>query len=249
MNNVIKEVVEKIYPTRYQLALRYRYGIMANTLDDEMFYADTLLKRRRRFVDIGANIGIYTYYYSSRMKRVDSFEPLREVTNRIQSLSMDSITIHDIALSNMKDELTLFIPHDKYGQMIPSSASVEPRGGSFDKRDVKVSPLDDFEFDDVDLIKIDVEGHEANVLEGAVKTIESSKPIIIVEIEQRHIESSIDSVIEKFSSLSGYDGYFLDNDSLVGVDSFSYSVHQKPYLADVMDKRYKNNFIFKHSTA
>ena len=48
--------------------------------------------------------------------------------------------------------------------------------------DVQVQCLDHFEFDSVDLIKIDVEGHEHDVLQGARKTIKQHWPLLVVEM-------------------------------------------------------------------
>ena len=46
---------------------------------------------------------------------------------------------------------------------------------------VDMVPLDIYEFTEVDLIKIDVEGFEAHVLKGAEKTIKKWKPLIVIE--------------------------------------------------------------------
>jgi len=42
----------------------------------------------------------------------------------------------------------------------------------------------------------------------------------------------------------GYQGFFIFDGSLVSINMFSYDKHQKPYLEDVYDKRYVNNFFF-----
>jgi len=50
-----------------------------------------------------------------------------------------------------------------------------------DKRSVQVLPLDYFELKDINLIKIDVDGMDKEVVEGAVETIKKCKPVIIIE--------------------------------------------------------------------
>jgi hypothetical protein len=62
---------------------------------------------------------------------------------------------------------------------------------------IKAKRLDDYDFSDVDLIKVDVEGHEESVLAGGMRTIEINRPVLIVEIEQRHIKKPIEEVSEK----------------------------------------------------
>ena len=49
---------------------------------------------------------------------------------------------------------------------------------------VEARTIDSFGFSEVSLIKIDVEGHEAEVLHGAEKTISAFHPVIIVEISK-----------------------------------------------------------------
>ncbi len=52
----------------------------------------------------------------------------------------------------------------------------------YEKVPVKVKTLDSYEFKDVDIIKIDVEGFEYDVMLGAVNTIEKYKPVVQVEM-------------------------------------------------------------------
>ena len=63
MNQILKNITEKILPHRYQLDLRYFYLKKTNKLDEEMFYVSKLLKKKRRFLDIGSNVGIYSFHF------------------------------------------------------------------------------------------------------------------------------------------------------------------------------------------
>ena len=108
--------------------------------------------------------------------------------------------------------------------------------------------MDAFGFTDRDLIKIDVEGHEAQVIEGAKKTLEASKPVIVVETEQRHIgQTPIENVFQNFFDL-GYRGMFLSDEKVIDIDDFQYEKHQKPYLENVFSENYINNFIFVYNS-
>ena len=122
-------------------------------------------------------------------------------------------------------------------------ASLEKRDSECELRSVKVSTVDSYEFDDVDLIKIDVEGHEKSVIEGALKTIKKTQPILLVEIEQRHIEKEIEDIFQLILNLN-YNGFFLLDNSLTPLEEFSYEKNQKPFLDNVIVKEYINNFIF-----
>jgi len=238
MRELAKKLTDLILPKRSHLPLRYYYHKVMGDLDAEMLFVDRLLSQRRRFIDIGANGGIYSFHFSSSFNIVEAFEPLDEITYRLKSLGKNSVVVHNVALSSMEGDLKFFVPlRDS------SSASIETREGPCEERLIKVKRLDDYDFRDVDLIKVDVEGHEESVLAGGVRTIEINRPVLIVEIEQRHIKKPIGEVFRKMLSL-GYDGFYLQNDELKSIDSFAYALHQEPFLADVMNRRYVNNFIF-----
>jgi FkbM family methyltransferase len=51
---------------------------------------------------------------------------------------------------------------------------------------VALQTLDSFQFENVSLIKIDVEGLAFSVIKGPEQKIASSRPVLLVEIEQRH---------------------------------------------------------------
>ncbi len=103
--------------------------------------------------------------------------------------------------------------------------------------------LDDYAFENVCLVKIDVEGHELEVLKGGVQTLQRERPVILVEIEQRHHNLPISEV---FAYLMAQDfaGFFLGSGKLVPLSEFSFETHQKPYLKDVNNRAYVNNFLF-----
>ena len=52
--------------------------------------------------------------------------------------------------------------------------------------DVDARTLDSYELDDVTLIKIDVQGHEHDVLMGSLDTIERSRPVLCVELPRKY---------------------------------------------------------------
>jgi len=81
------------------------------------------------------------------------------------------------------------------------------------------------------------------VLVGAVETIKRTKPILIVEIEQRHLHIPMTEVFDYIRTL-GYRGMFLVDDRWVCLDQFVFARHQEPYLECVWDSRYVNNFVF-----
>ena len=207
-----------------------------------MFYVSKLLNNKRRFLDIGANIGIYSYHFKNSFQKVDAFEPLSEITHRLKPFQNANFKVHNVAVSNKVGDLKFNIPMAN-GKPIPSLASLEERDGECEVRTVKVETVDNYDFNDVDLIKIDVEGHEQCVIEGAIKVIKKNKPILIVEIEQRHINTDINEVFDTILNLN-YRGFFIQNGQLNSLSNFSYELNQKPFLLNVDCDEYVNNFIF-----
>ena len=68
-------------------------------------------------------------------------------------------------------------------------------------------------------------------------------PILIVEIEQRHLKKKIEEVFQSILKLN-YDGFFLQNGNLTPLNKFNYDLHQHLHLNNVSSKQYINNFIF-----
>jgi hypothetical protein len=110
---------------------------------------------------------------------------------------------------------------------------------------VRVATLDSFDLHGVGLIKIDVEGAELGVLEGAVETLRRFRPLLLVEIEQRHHRAPIGGVFERLRALD-YDGHFLDGRGVVRpIEEFDVERHQVATLDNPARGPYINNFLFQ----
>ena len=73
MINFLKKIAENIVPPSKQLFLRLLTYKILGKVDNEIIYADKILKKKRRFLDIGSNVGIYSYYFSRKFKNLESF--------------------------------------------------------------------------------------------------------------------------------------------------------------------------------
>lgn len=235
--------LKRLVPLRLQLPVRYYRNLMKGSLDPEMLWVDRHLKCRRRFVDIGANVGVYSFYFTRKFNSVDAFEPIEEVAQYIRPHCGRKLRLHTCALSDEVGELLLNIPVDQAGLPEYGLASLEPRKVNSVQRRVRLDRLDNYSFNDIDLIKIDVEGHERQVLRGGKRTIERCRPILIVEIEQRHLNVPIDVVFAEFQS-EGYSGAFLSDGQELDISNFRFEEHQEPYLTGGPEIGYINNFIF-----
>ncbi len=136
------------------------------------------------------------------------FEPIPSMYwNLAAKYANTNCTIHEVALSN-KSGVSIF----NHVVSNPAYSGLEKRTydrpNEIDEQiEVKTEKLD-LIFDNktsIDLIKIDVEGGELNVLEGAIETIKRTKPVIIFEHglgSSEFYDSSPEKVFALFSSLN-----------------------------------------------
>ena len=141
--------------------------------------------RRRVALDIGANDGMTSLLLSRRFGKVHSFEPNAAIAEPWRSLVPSNVQLHCIALSNNSAGALLYVPVVK-GREYHGWASLGIPGVDQPFQSIEVSVrcvgLDALNLDeDIDFVKIDVEGHEIEVLEGANNTLSRCRPWIVIE--------------------------------------------------------------------
>ena len=222
---------------------RFHYRRLRSALDPELEMVCRRLRPGVTAVDVGANDGIYTHGFARAGARVEAFEPqpsCLEVLRAYERLR-PAVRVHGIALGARDGEATLVVPR-RNGRPITGHARLGGTGSGGGEHQVRVRTLDSFQLRDVAVIKIDVEGHEGEVLLGARETIRQSRPTLLVEIEQRHLARPVTEAFEQVLAL-GYDGSFLDRGILRPLAEFDVARHQRVENADV-GGYYINNFIF-----
>ena len=136
---------------------------------------------RRHALDIGANVGFMTAYFAKRWEKVTAFEPTPSVFACLtQNCSRDNINNMPIALSNETGTVLFAVQSRSEINQIVSSVDVLKK--HWRAIEVPAATLDSLNLSNIDMIKIDVEGHELNLLKGAEQTIKSQKPLIAIEI-------------------------------------------------------------------
>jgi FkbM family methyltransferase len=134
------------------------------------------VKARNLAVDVGGHVALWSYQMSHDFARVIAYEPV-EGHRACYRLNMERRTnyeLHPVAVSNTPDVLYMETPHDNTGH---TQVALKEQGEA-----VSAITLDDQEFPCViDFLKVDVEGFELNVVEGAAETIQMHKPVIIIE--------------------------------------------------------------------
>ena len=128
-------------------------------------------KKFRIALDIGAHVGLWSKELTNKFQIVHSFEPCKEFVELLTK-NAPKATVHEIALGKGQGAVALEIPPDNTG-MAKVARGV---AGS-----IQMLPLDHYHFDNVDFIKIDVEGYELDVIKGGIETLRKNDPVIIVE--------------------------------------------------------------------
>jgi FkbM family methyltransferase len=146
---------------------------------------DNFVREDKIHLDIGAHVGTYTLAMAKKGGKVHSFECNPKIYNflcaNIAAHGVyGNVTTHNIALSNNNDRATYFMR-----AMDGGSNGITPLKSdnqSTPTCQVSTSTLDSFAFTNVGFIKLDVEGHEKQVIEGARNTlIRNNYPPILFE--------------------------------------------------------------------
>lgn len=130
------------------------------------------------FFDVGANKGqflsLLLSVLGSRAATIHSFEPSAEAFSHLRSVARNDerIRINNTALGNCSGTATLFADQPGSGMGSLTKRSLGYRKLTFDHEEsVRITTLDEYcdshGVAQIDLLKMDVEGHELNVLEGA----------------------------------------------------------------------------------
>ena len=189
-----------------------------NVLDYENSNIEKAFSFCRNFrtaIDVGANYGILTYHMSKKFKSVHSFEIVNDIRycleQNVKNFKLDNVTVYDCGLGEIEDTVAL-----NYNPTSTFSTHVAYN----EQGDSLIKPLDRFNFQDVDFIKIDVEGFESFVIRGGLSTIEKYKPVILYErkIHATRYNNPVNGVLEILESF-GYEelDYIGSKNALIGV--------------------------------
>ena len=224
-------VFKKIFFSEsYLLKRRLKRAINKN-YEKELKIIERYSDKAKDALDIGVYRGVYTYKLSENFKTVHSFEPnpllypfLEKNLNKI----IKNIKLYNVALSDKNDETELKLPlrttsmfKDNIEELFQLGAATMHPDNKIEKYKnipIKTKRLDDIGIKNaIGFIKIDVEGHEIEVIQGGEKTIKDNKPVLLIEIEKRHSQRNVEesiSIIKKY----GYNCYFTKDNELISSD-------------------------------
>lgn len=130
----------------------------------------------RTAVDIGAHVGHWSVNMADRFQKVIAFEPVADHADCFEA-NLASVLKAGGNVHLMRCACGADAGHVAIHRMPGNSGGSHVKGAG----DIPMITLDSLALDDVDLIKMDVEGYEANVIAGARETILRCRPIICCE--------------------------------------------------------------------
>ncbi len=163
--------------------------------------------------DIGANMGLISAHFADpkyRLKAIHAFEPNPDMFSVFQSLFRNNPTVHghNIALSSKKARKELHVPvgGSLFGSFVRSHLHHD-KITTFSVDCYTADELvDDHRIPPPSVVKIDVEGHEMEVLRGMKRIIEKYKPVVFLEhlfIEGRDLDFFEDYSVMTISDENG----------------------------------------------
>lgn len=136
------------------------------------------LPNKRTFVDVGANVGIWSLPMTQHFKKIVSYEPSRQNIECIKSNIPEGIELREKAVADFAGEA-------KFHQAGKNCGDGKLcREGVKSSYTVPVVKLDDEGLDNVDMIKIDTQGWELDALKGMTELIKSCRPWVMFEINE-----------------------------------------------------------------
>jgi len=156
----------------------------------------------RNIIDVGANFGYHTVFFSKVASHVYSFEPqiqnYKLLQNNIKLNNLNNVTIYNNACGDEITDVNLpIMPSNiKNWNMGDFTPNIIYNGLNYSS--TKSIVLDDMNYENIDLIKIDVQGWEKKVLQGLTALITNNKPIMIVEFEEHQLKKTNCSSKELF---------------------------------------------------
>lgn len=187
---VVHRLLRPVTPKSRRLPLKYWEHSREGGAEPELENLGKLVRGRGAAIDVGANVGLFSYRLAQIFRKVVAFEVNRDLIEDLAAWNPGNIEIITKGLSSSAAELTLHIPVLR-GVPLVGWASLAP-GNCPDTdehltRHVEVITLDSLGLTGISFIKIDVEGHELEVLRGGEKTLAANQPVLLIEIKDRNL--------------------------------------------------------------
>lgn len=157
-------------------------GDINNYQNIELMTAMSYCAKWRTAVDVGAHVGITAFQMAKSFEHVHAYEinpKIYECMNyNLESRAVGNVTTYPVGLGQRKHNVSIKTTNKSFSTHV----APDVEGG-----DIQVMPLDFYNLQDVDFIKIDAEGYEPLVALGAIETIKRCQPTILYERKEHPV--------------------------------------------------------------
>ena len=197
LRNITNWIIKKLLPKKVKIGKYFLFlnpndpvvsgAIFFNVYEkSESHFVKSICYEGMNILDIGANIGYYTALFSqlagdrgSVIAIEPDLESYKYLSKSINSFNYKNVLSFRLAASDIKQKLPLFISKENRGDNRLYSTNQKRKTIMVDCLTVD-ELLEENKIENLDLIKIDVQGYEPKVLKGMLNIVRSSKKLILL---------------------------------------------------------------------
>jgi FkbM family methyltransferase len=203
----------------HRMLIKWRAFQAVHFGEPEIHLLRYLVDPMRGAIDVGAAEGVYAFFLQRLTQRCVAFEPNPSVHSDLKR-ALPEVEIYQAAVSAFEGDTTLRvpvvsgIPYAGWGTIGPKNQLTELPTHVVQEIKVRTMRPDRMGLGDIGFVKIDVEGHELDVLAGLSGLLTKCKPNLLIEIGDARHGGSLAEVRCRLDPL-GYIGFRLDDRGLL----------------------------------
>lgn len=202
-------------------------GIYNGWEKESMKWWIKLCRNSHTIFDVGANTGLFSLAAKAvnNSAEIHAFEPIPMVFNKLVTnceLNQFNIKCNQLALSNKSGEATIYLPNNNHAYSVTVNKNMNQPNVKVIEQQINIITLAEYiqsnHIYKIDLMKIDVETHEYEVLEGMKEFLEKMQPTMLIEILNDEIGKKVQTLFDKCNYI-----YFDVNEN--GKTTFISNIH------------------------
>ncbi len=162
----------------------------------EFWLKDVVPDTGRVAVDVGASFGQWSTHLSKHFVAVHAFEPDIKSRHKLVARAAPNVVIYPYACWHEAASLMLTTYPDSRVNRAVDHDLLYTIGRGNGQATVQAVALDSMSLRDVDFIKVDVEGAEGHVLQGAFATLRRWRPRVLVELHSAEARGQVEAVLD-----------------------------------------------------
>jgi len=243
-NKEMEFFLKKMFSEKYLLKKRLKRAI-ENNYEEELSILNNIVNKDLESVDVGVYRGVYSYKLSKISKHVHAIEPNPLIFPYLEknlTKIINNITLYNCAASDKDSETKLRIPKrfetinsKNYEEKYKLGSATMHMYNDLNSEEHEVYKIETKKLDNllinkkIGFIKIDVEGHEKNVLNGSLDILKKNKPTLLIEIEEKHTKDKVKNTINYVKEF-GYSSYYCEDQKLISTDKLEDYNKKKNYI-------------------